>query len=416
MWLLVFMIFVMPFETNPYLKISDSFLGVIQDFTFIKLLGMLGFSWAALKLAQGEESDSLFSSPQARLFLAFVACMLFAGVLSGSGFLAISRYVAFLLFMPFVLVSIRTHEDLRKVIYALALTFIVVFPYALRQMFRYGGRLGTGLSETNYLGANLVLVIPIAFAVGSTQTEPLKRKLWMAAGCALVFMLFLTSSRGGFLGLLVALLAFTYRKRGVRGALMVLFVILLAALPTGLGERMVATLTKADAEIVGLEASNRAHSALFYAGLRMIADAPLTGVGPQNFKPLSLQYAPELHKSFIAHNTYLELAAETGIPVLILFLLLMAAALRTLGRATRLRGSPEARELAGWAEGLRCGLLGFMVSSAFISAQFEKMFWVAMFTTIVVGRQIAMHAESRVAVEATPAPGQDLTLVPAPTR
>lgn len=414
MWLLVFMIFVMPFETNPYLKISDSFLGVFQDFTFIKLLGMLGFSWAALKLAQGDDSDALFSSSQARLFLAFVACMLFAGVLSGSGFLAISRYFAFLLFMPFVLVSIRTHEDLRRVVYALALTFIVVFPYAIRQMLRYGGRLGTGLSETNYLGANLVLVIPIAFAIGSTQTEPLKRKLWMAAGGVLVFMLFLTSSRGGFLGLLVAVLAYTYRRRGMRGALTVLFVLLLAALPTGIGERMVATLTKADAEIAGLEASNRAHSALFFAGLKMIADAPLTGVGPQNFKPLSLQYAPELPKSFIAHNTYLELAAETGIPVLVLFLLLMAAALKTLGRATRLRGSPEARELAGWAEGLRCGLLGFMVSSAFISAQFEKMFWVAMFTTIVVGRQIAMH-EREVAVEATP-PASDLTLAPATPR
>jgi hypothetical protein len=55
-----------------------------------------------------------------------------------------------------------------------------------------------------------------------------------------------------------------------------------------------------------------------------------------------------------------------------------------------------------------------MVSSAFISAQFEKMFWVAIFTTIVVGRQIAMH-EREVAVEAT-APAPDLTLAPVTPR
>ena len=414
MWLLVFMIFLMPFETNPYLKFADNF-GIIQDFTLIKLLGMIGFAWAAMKIAQGYNEESLLERPQAKLFLVFFACVLFAGLLSGSGLLPISRYLGFLLFMPFVVTSIKTHDDLRRVIYAVALTFVVVFPYAVRQMFRYGGRLGTGLSETNYLGANLVLVIPIAFAIASVQTDPLKRRLWAAAGCLLVFALFLTSSRGGFLGLVVAVLVYAYRKRGAWGALTLLVLLLVAALPTGIGERMVATITKTDTEVAGLEASNRAHTALFYAGLKMIADQPLTGVGPQNFKPLSLQYAPELTKSFIAHNTYLELAAETGIPVLVLFLLLLVAALKTLGRATRLSGSPEARELAGWAEGLRSGLLGFMVSSCFISAQFEKMFWVAIFTSIVVGRMVSRYERRVIVGESAPA-GPDLSLSPVPAR
>ena len=386
MWLLLLMILIMPFETNPYLKIAPSFLGVFQDFTVIKALGMIGLAVAMMRLSQGTEAD-IFRSAQAKLFLGLYLGVLFAGLLSGSGFLAISRYLA----------------------------FIIVFPYAIRQMFRYGGRLGVGLSETNYFAANLVLVIPIAFAIASTQTDPLKRRLWTAAGCLLVFALFLTSSRGGFLGLLVAVLVYAYRKRGAWGALTLLVLLLVAALPTGIGERMVATITTSDTEVAGLEASNRAHTALFYAGLKMIADQPLTGVGPQNFKPLSLQYAPELTKSFIAHNTYLELAAETGIPALVLFLLLLVAALKTLGRATRLSGSPEARELAGWAEGLRSGLLGFMVSSCFISAQFEKMFWVAIFTSIVVGRMVSRYERRVIVGESAPA-GPEFSLSPAPAR
>ena len=413
MWLLLLMILIMPFETNPYLKISPSFLGVFQDFTVIKALGMIGLAVAMVRLAQGTEPP-IFRSAQAKLFLGLYVGVLFAGLLSGSGFLAISRYLAFMLFMPFVLVSVRTHDDLRRVLFAIALAFIIVFPYALRQMFRYGGRLGVGLSETNYFAANLVLVIPLAFAIASVHRDPFKRKLWAVSGGVLVLALFLTSSRGGFLGLLVAGLVYAYRRKGLRGALILLTVLMLAALPTGLGGRMVATFLQGESEVAGLEQSNRAHTALFWAGLRMAADAPITGVGPENFKALSLQYAPELAKSYIAHNTYLELAAETGLPVLLLFLLLVASALRTLNRATKLTGTPEARELAAWSEGLRCGLLGFLVSGAFISAQYEKMFWVVIFTSIVVGRLVERH-ERQIATEAA-APELTLAPVPAPAR
>ncbi len=178
---------------------------------------------------------------------------------------------------------------------------------------------------------------------------------------------------------------------------------------------MVASLTGTAHETPGLEQSNRAHTGLLKAGLRMVADAPITGVGPQNFKALSLKYAPELDRAFIAHNTYLELAAETGIPVLVLFLLLLWHAYRTFNRATRLRGSPEARELATLAEGLRCGLLGFMVSASFISAQYEKMFWVVMFVSIAVDGVVRRY-ERRVAEQAIVPDTAGLSPAGAPAR
>jgi O-antigen ligase len=390
MWLLLLMIIIMPFETSPYLKISDSFLGVFQDFTVIKLLGMIGFAWAVARIAQGE-GGGLLSSAQARTFLVLYAGVLFAGLLSGSGFLVISRYLAFFLFMPFVLVTVKTHEDLRRLVYAIALAFILVFPYAVRQMLRYESRLGVGVSETNYFAANLVLVIPIAFAIAATQLVPWKRRLWVASAVVLVFALFLTSSRGGFLGLLVASVVWMYRRRGFGASVALVAVLIVAALPTGIGYRMFATLTGAESDVAGLEASNRAHTALFWAGLRMVADAPITGVGPQNFKAYSLDYAPELTRGYIAHNTYLELAAETGLPVLMLFLLLLWHVFRTLNRATTITGSREGRELATWADGLRSGLLGFTISASFISAQYEKMFWLVVFASIVVERLLERH-------------------------
>ena len=144
----------------------------------------------------------------------------------------------------------------------------------------------------------------------------------------------------------------------------------------------------------------------------MIADSPLIGVGPLNFKSLSTLYTG-LDQGNIAHNSFLEIAAEFGVPALVVFVLLLVATFRTLGRATRATGSPEARELAGWAEGLRSGLIGFLVAGCFISAQYEKVLWLSVFLTIVLGALVT-HRARLDAVAEEDAPGAEPDLVPVP--
>ena len=87
----------------------------------------------------------------------------------------------------------------------------------------------------------------------------------------------------------------------------------------------------------------------FWGGLKMMHDAPLFGVGPQRFKDYSRRYSG-LKIPYIAHNTYLELASEGGLPVVLLFLLTFSSAIVALGRAARIQGGGEACELAAWAE------------------------------------------------------------------
>jgi O-antigen ligase len=402
MWLLLLMILIMPYEQNPYLYLGASFLGIAQDFTVIKALGLIGFVWALLRLATGAAGEGVLSSRQARLFAVFVSGVVVAGLLSGTGFLAVSRYVSFLLFLPIVLVAVRTQADLGRVLSVMALSMVLAFPYAIRQMLRYDGRLGVAFYEPNYLAANLVLLIPVALAFAATRQQPGRRLLWLGGAVVLIASLFLTSSRGGFLGLLAAAAVFVYRRRGPGAALALVVGLILAALPTSLGDRAVATLAGSADTPVGLEASNRAHTALFWGALRMLADAPLTGVGPYNFKALSAEYSG-LAQDAIAHNTYLELAAELGLPVLIVFVLLVAAVFRALRRAVvTAGGTPAARELSAWAEGMRSGLIGFLVAGTFISAQYEKWFWLVVFLSIAVER--LARASERAAVEAEPLP------------
>jgi putative inorganic carbon (HCO3(-)) transporter len=415
MGLLVLMLLIMPYENSPYLYLGTNLLGVFPDFTVIKLLGLIGFGWAVLRLTSGDPMARRLATRPAALFLLFFVGVALVGVIHGTGFqYAISRYLGFLLFLPFVLVAVRSQADVRRVLTALVLSYVLVFPYAVRQMIRFGERLGVGLYETNYLATILVLLVPLAFTLAWQQRDPARRLLWLGAGLLLVVMVFLTSSRGGFVGLLAAGVVFVYRRRGLAGAAVVLLALIVSVLvlPTDVGSRALATLFQDDSRLPpGLEVSNRAHVALFWAALRMIGDNPLFGVGPLNFKSLSTVYTG-LNQGNIAHNSFLEIAAELGLPVLIVFLMLLAATFRTLGRVARLRGGPEVRELAGWAEGLRSGLLGFLVAGCFISAQYEKILWVTIFVAIAVGdvarRRVALEAAER----AEPEPSPDL--VPAP--
>jgi O-antigen ligase len=354
-------------------------------------------------------AEPIFGSVQAKLFALLIAGILVSAALNGSALWAVTKYLAFIMFLPFVLVTVRTEEDLRRVIQTVVLAMTLIFPYALRQIGRYQGRLGVGLYEPNYLAANLVLIIPIAFAIASCQPTRQKRWLWAGAGLVLVLSLIMTSSRGGFLGLLVAGMVFAYRRYGVKGALGVLALLLLAVLPTDLGERALATLDRHAEAPAGLEASNKAHTALFWGGLRMMMDSPVFGVGPQRFADYSRAYSG-LDIPYIAHNTYLELGAEAGLPVLLLYVLLVMTAVAMLGRVAKLGGRPETRTLAAWAEGLRTGLIGFSVSAGFISAQYEKYFWLAIFLSIAIARLAAFRATVPVAARSP----QPVALSPAP--
>jgi hypothetical protein len=146
MWLLLAMIMIMPYEANPYLYLGDNLLGIFPDFTVIKALGLLGFAWAGLRLAAGDPAGRLLGSRPARLFFTFLGVVVVVALAHGTGFqYAISRYLGFLVFLPFVIVAVRTQRDLGRVLAAMVLSYVLVFPYAVRQMVRFGDRLGIGL-------------------------------------------------------------------------------------------------------------------------------------------------------------------------------------------------------------------------------------------------------------------------------
>jgi O-antigen ligase len=393
-WILLLMIVVMPFELNPYLYLGDNFLGVLPRFTVVKLLGLVGLFWSGVQLLTGRVALSDLDSRQTRAFGVFLATVAVGGLASGAGVLAVTRLVAIIGLLALITTTVRTEGDLKRVVVTSAALMVAVFPYALRQMYRFGGRLGVGLHETNYFALVLTLLLPLPFVLARGATG-FVRVAWLAATGVVTLELLLTGSRGGFVAFLVTATFLSLRVAHMRiptlagGAIVAL--VLLFAIPNPLSQRILASGLSEDIEDASVEASNRQRLAVLRGGVRMLAEHPLSGVGLGSFKEELPKYV-DVGKSNIAHNTYLELAAELGLPGLIAFGLVIVATLRSLERSARFAYQAKRRDLRELALGMEAGLAGYLVGGVFLSAQYEKFFWLVMFLSLCLERIVRRKA------------------------
>ncbi|HEU5334628.1 MAG TPA: O-antigen ligase family protein, partial [Terriglobales bacterium] len=129
------------------------------------------------------------------------------------------------------------------------------------------------------------------------------------------------------------------------------------------------------------------------AGLRMVEAHPVTGIGVGEFKPQMQRYADRgVGFSSIAHNTYLEVAAETGLPTFAVFLALVFLTYRGFGKARRrtAESGPPLVHMA--ALGLQAGFVGYVVGAFFLSAEYQKMFWMWIFLSMCMAYFSSMPA------------------------
>lgn len=399
MWILVVLILIMPFEMNPYLYISSSFLGIIPDFTVIKLVGLLGLGYSFFKIASTGVRIRILGSRQATCFFLFVFIVLLTGLLNGVVLRPLSRLISIILLLPLLLVAVRTEKDLLLALKTAVISMVLVFPYGVRQTARFGGRYGVGLYEPNYLAIALLLVIPLALVFARHDKTRARRWLWVAGGIVLLIATVLTGSRGGFVGLVIVLffvvLKLTKHRVASFAVIGLLLATILVVVPNQLVDRLRASTDANSSARTGVEKSNEARMAEIKGGLRMVRARPLTGVGLGNFSVWMESY-PDLDLGAIAHNSYLEIAAELGIPALFVFLLILLASYRSLARSAKAAGRKGATNLRDVALALQVGLLGYMSSAVFLSAHFEKYLWLVMFLTICLERVVkegAKHAE-----------------------
>lgn len=189
--------------------------------------------------------------------------------------------------------------------------------------------------------------------------------------------LFGTASRGGlvaFVFSLFVLLFFINKKLlwlGMAGVTFLAFNLTL--LPEGIKNRMQHTLSHKSSPITGmqptLDTSAQTRLVLWMGAIHMIRDHPVIGVGYKVFPYLIGGYVPHNEedrklktKNRDAHNGYLLIAAEMGLPTLIIFLGLLIGMAKVALRCLKSRPSPFWIRIAA---GTLAGIAGLVVANLF---------------------------------------------------
>lgn len=169
-----------------------------------------------------------------------------------------------------------------------------------------------------------------------------------------------TYSRGAFLGLATGLLVFIVAGRGNRARSIAVVgavvLSLLALAPARFWSRT---------ETIGAyqeDASAQGRIDAWRTAGNILVRRPMTGVGAAAFTSAWASYAPDDagRHPYVAHNLFLEVAAELGIPTLLGFLAFLAACIGSAWRATA-RDSPVRVE----ARGIVAAIAGYLVCQMF---------------------------------------------------
>ncbi|HST78403.1 MAG TPA: O-antigen ligase family protein [Verrucomicrobiae bacterium] len=377
-------------------------------FTVIKALGLLCFLIAVYRLVSGHVSLRRFYGQHVGWCLLFLAMLSLAATHSKAQVApaAWSHILSIILLFVTVLALVNSRVRLSRTLLVAIGAGGLASLYTVRLQRYYGeGYRGGGLSlDSNYFAMLVGLWIPIAF-LWAFSRRPRWERLF-CAGC-LVAMLMgaaIAASRGGFLGLAVACLYIILRsKHRVRNLLIagaVVFPLSLFAL-SGLLHRF----THPNA---GDRFGEQARIIAWKAGLRMIEAHPLAGVGLHNFEKVILQYEDPAWLTEVkddhpivslAHNTYVELTAETGLPGLFSFLIMLIATFCSLECDRRRAQRAKRTHFATIALGLQAGLLSFAISAFFLSGWWEKMVWLLIFLPMCLHRMKMVPKASAISNE-----------------
>ncbi len=208
----------------------------------------------------------------------------------------------------------------------------------------------------NVLAEYLIMIIPISISLFWYSKRIHKKLIFAGTSGILILSLVLTLSRGGWLGFAFSALVFVLLVE--RRLLLSIIPIVVGGvffLPQSILNRIMSIGNFADS-------SNAYRLKMWQITLDIIKDHPIAGVGFGHlpFKETFETYIRTM-PTYHAHNTYLEIAAELGIPGLIAFLFLLFIVFKY---GIKLLVNQEDKYIRIMAAGLFSGLAGLLVHGA----------------------------------------------------
>lgn len=241
-------------------------------------------------------------------------------------------------------------------------------------------RVGGPWGQPAYLAAGALLALPLAVDHAVRERSPTWKAV--AAGSALFCTIAVGASqtRGAWIGLAVGLItaAVLYRDQFRRlgknllplGALVVV-VALLVGLLTPLGSRAISTFDLT-------EGTARGRVDEWRVGTSALVDRPIFGAGPEGYRVVFPESVTDTYEQRYtrqttpdrAHNGLLDVGLASGLPGMLLYVLVLGL---VLSRAIRRREADPP-----WLAGVAVALVAYVVQQQFLfpMAEVDPVFWV----------------------------------------
>ncbi|MDR3565329.1 MAG: O-antigen ligase family protein [Negativicutes bacterium] len=243
-------------------------------------------------------------------------------------------------------------------------------------------RVFSTLQNPNLLAGYLVVMIAVAAGIGCNANHRGEKALFFALVLALGVCLVLTYSRGAWISVLALIIAF-----GVLKNRKILWLLALIPVTMVIGHELV--MDRLLSIMNPTDTSSTLRLALWESTIAMITGHPWLGIGWGAYWMVYPEYdffvLNANTKILHAHNMYLHIAAEIGLPGFLTFLGILCghaySAYRLAARATD-----------RWSAGLMLGVVGAMVSIAvggltdyvLFSIQMSMLFWLLNSLVIVL--------------------------------
>jgi O-antigen ligase len=302
---------------------------------------------------------------------------------SGVALQSAFRFALNTIFLFIVYGAVRDLKHARMLAYSIIVGATLVSLYGAQSLSSGGHAVTDATGDPNYLASILVpaLMMTLFLVVGSTR--PRVRMALIGSAIIMGVAIFLTGSRGGLVSLAVALIMAVILAGEWRGRILSFVA---AVVILGVGYLAFFAPPEIVSHVTNFTARGGAGRADLWKVATSVAERdPVLGAGAGNFRVVAPAYAAEtvdlpqvqqiVGTPNVVHNTYLSLLAELGVPGLLAFLFIAAAATASAARSVRIARFRGDRQLELLGRGTLVALVALFSAFFFLTGEYQKFLW-----------------------------------------
>jgi probable O-glycosylation ligase (exosortase A-associated) len=360
---------------------------------FLRVLSLPTITVVLLAISIVNSGKIRLKEKQTTLFLFLMGFMIVHGPIAVNNYWTLMIFITMVMNFIVFLSLIHCVDDQEKYKRLVTLWLGIHLFLAIVGIVKKGTGVGGFLADENDFCLAMNMVIPFSFFL-FLYSSGKKRMYYISLTCLFLFVIILTGSRGGFVGLL-AISAYCW-LRSKRKLLTLLAICILVVFAVLVAPRTYWDRIQSITEEGTSEGSGEERIYTWDIAWHMFLDNPIMGVGQGNFPWVFKKYEFKVTGSDeplhgrsragrAAHSIYFTLLPELGIIGTCIFLGMIIYTFKDL-KAIRARLSnrkhpvpkPLSDKYLSYVMALEGALISYLISGAFISALYYPNLWILM--------------------------------------